>query len=138
VEGYDLSEAWRGVPGAFEQDGVLTMNFGATYDYFVDGQEWRGVRTKSYSYTRWLDDQVELFDLENDPLEMTNLAGAPAMADVQKELEQELGELMRRRGDGLVPCTSYRSWFDGYRRVVRNAHGPLGDPEDEPDWSLLS
>ncbi len=32
---------------------------------------------------------------------------------------------------------NYRDWYDAQRRIVRNAHGPLGDPEDEPDWSLL-
>ena len=45
---------------------------------------------------------------------------------------------MARRGDGLVPCVTYHSWFDHYRRVVRNGYGPLGDPEDSPDWSLLA
>ena len=37
IEGYDLSAAWKGVPGAFEQNGILTMNFTASYDYLVDG-----------------------------------------------------------------------------------------------------
>jgi hypothetical protein len=27
---------------------------------------------------------------------------------------------------------------DHQRRVVGNAYGPLGDPEGEPDWSMLS
>ena len=58
-------------------------------------------------------------------------------AEVQGKLERKLGELMDRRRDELVPCTSYGPWFDHYRRVVRNAHGPLGDPEQPPDWSLL-
>ena len=26
-------QSWRGETDAFEQDAVLTMNFGATYDY---------------------------------------------------------------------------------------------------------
>ena len=37
----------------------------------------------------------------------------------------------------LQPATSYTDWYDAQRRPVRNAHGPLGDLEDEPDWSLL-
>ena len=138
VEGYDLSDAWRGMPGAFEQDAILTMNFGATYDYLVNGQEWRGVRTKRNAYSRWLDGRVELFDLEADPLEMRNLAAAPEAQPMRAEMEQTLGALMARRRDELGPCTGYRDWFDHYRRVVRNAYGPLGDPEQPPDWSLLS
>ena len=138
VEGYDLSDAWGGMPGAFEQDAVLTMNFGATYDYLVDGQEWRGVRSKRHAYARWLDGRVELFDLEADPLQMRNLADAPDAAPLREDMERALQALMARRRDALGPCTGYRDWFDGYRRVVRNAYGPLGDPEQPPDWSLLS
>ncbi|MCC7352401.1 MAG: sulfatase [Anaerolineae bacterium] len=138
VEGYDLSAAWRGVAGVFEQDAVFTMNFGATYDYLIDGQEWRGIRTKDHSYARWLNGKVELFDLRNDPLQMTNLADDPGMQGLRERMEKTLQALMSKRRDELVPCTSYRDWLDNYRRVVRNAFGPLGDPEDEPDWSLLT
>lgn len=138
VEGYDLSDAWMGVPGAFEQDAVLTMNFTAGYDYLVDGQEWRGARTKRTSYARWLSGKVELFDLVEDPLQMTNLAGLPSEEGLREQMEGKLDELMTRRRDEMVPCTSYGNWFDSYRRVVRNVYGPLSDPEDEPDWSLLS
>ena len=41
-----MADAWRGVEGAFEQEAVLTMNFTATYDWLLDGKEWRGVRSK--------------------------------------------------------------------------------------------
>lgn len=137
VEGYDLSQRWRGVPEAFEQDALLTMDFSASHDYLVDGQEWRGVRTKQYSYTRWLKGRVELYDIQDDPLQMDNLADSPEMKDVRSGLEGRLAELMRERNDELVPCSTYRNWFDNYRRVVGNASGPLGDPEAPPDWSLL-
>ena len=138
VEGCDLSEAWRGVPGAFERDAALTMIFSAAFDYLRDGREWRGVRTKDHCHTRRLDGRVELFDLRADPLEMDNLAGRPEASDVQARLESRLAELMGELNDELVPCRGYRNWFDDYRRVVRNSRGPLGDPEAPPDWSLLS
>lgn len=138
IEGHDLSAAWKGEPDAFEQDAVLTMNFTASYDYLEDGKEWRGVRTKRYSYTRWLDGTIQLFDLETDPLQMTNLADDPNHKSLQQQMEHTLQVLMAKRNDELVPCSSYRDWFDNYRRVVRNVHGQLGNPEDEPDWSLLS
>jgi arylsulfatase A-like enzyme len=137
VEGYDLSAAWRGLPGAFEQDAVLTMNFTAAHDYLVGGHEWRGVRTKTHAYSRWLDGRVALHDLTRDPLEQRNLADAPAATEVRRRLERRLQELMAQRADALVPCATYDAWLDSYRRVVRNAYGPLGDPEDLPDWSLL-
>ena len=39
------------------------------------------------------------------------------------------------RHAGLTFLT--HSWYDVQRHIVRNTHGPLGDPEGEPDWSLL-
>ena len=138
VEGYDVSSAWKGEEGAFQQDALLTMNFTASYDYLVNGEEWRGVRTKDHSYARWLNGLTELFDLRNDPLQMNNLAGNPASGDLQKAMSRRLEELMDKRNDALVPCTDYSDWFDEQRRVVRNVYGPLRDPEAHPDWSLLS
>jgi len=138
VEGRDLSAAWQGRPGAFEQDVALTMNFGRTYDYIQNGQEWRGVRTRDHSYARWLDGRVELFDLRNDPLEMRNLAGSEQCKQIQDALEENLQRLLRERNDALVPCETFADWFDAQRRIIRNAHGPLEDPEQEPDWSMLA
>jgi arylsulfatase A-like enzyme len=138
VEGIDLSASWRGVHGAGEQDGVLTMNFSAKYDLFEDGMEWRGVRTKTHSYAVWLNGRKELYDLARDPLQMDNQSGVPAAAGLESRLRALMSDLQRRRGDALVPCTQWRDWFDSQRRVVKNAFGPLGDPEEMPDWSLLS
>jgi len=53
-------------------------------------------------------------------------------------LQAKMEDLQRRRGDQLLPCTQMQDWFDSQRRVVKNAFGPLGDPEAIPDWSLLS
>ena len=137
VEGIDLSGAWLGVPGAREQEAVLTMNFSAQFDWLADGLEWRGVRTKRYNYSRWLDGRTELYDLAHDPLEMHNLAGEPQHRALEERMESLMRELQARRGDELVPCTQWSNWFDAQRRVVRNAYGPLSHPEDGPDWSLL-
>jgi arylsulfatase A-like enzyme len=138
VEGHDLSDAWQGKKDAFEQDGVLTMNFTDSYDFIKDGAEWRGVRGKKYNYARWLNGRTELFDLEADPLEMNNLADDPASKDARHAMERRLKELLELRGDRLAPCSEmFGDWYDNYRRVVKNAWGTLGDPEDSPDWSLL-
>lgn len=137
IEGYDLSAAWRGETDAVEQEAVLTMNFGATYDYLVDGDEWRGVRTKTHSYARWLNGKRVLYDIAADPVQLTNLITSPAAQPLVTEMETTLTSLMAARNDTLQPATQYAEWFDAQRRIVRNAHGALGNPEDEPDWSLL-
>jgi len=138
VEGIDLSQSWLGEDGACEQDAVLTMNFTATYDWMLDGAEWRGLRTKRSIYTRWLSGLTELFDLETDPLQMFNLAGDPRANEIETRLAARLDELMAARNDTIEPCHTLASWFDHERRVVQNAYGPLSDPESTPDWSLLS
>ena len=113
------------------------MNFSQAFDWFEDGMEWRGVRTKNHSFAKWLNGTVELFDLNNDPLELDNLADKPECADLRKTMEATLTRLLDKRGDALTACTDSINWLDYQRRVVRNAYGPLGDPEGVPDWSLL-
>jgi arylsulfatase A-like enzyme len=135
VEGHDLSAAWRG--DASKQDAVFTMNFTNHFNHLSDGQEWRGVRTNTHSYARWLDGTVELYDLKDDALETRNLAGRSETRDLQEDLESRMRAFMAERADELRPCTSYADWYDSQRRVVRNGYGPLGDPEQIPDWSLL-
>ena len=138
VEGFDLSASWRGETGAVAQEAVLTMNFGAAYDYLVDGDEWRGVRTKTHSYARWLDGKRVLYDIAADPLQLTNLIECPEAQPLAAELEATLARLMAARNDTLQPATQYTDWFDAQRRVVRNACGALGEPEAEPDLRFSS
>jgi len=138
VEGFDLSKSWQGKTDAFEQDAILTMNFTAEYNYLIDGEEWRGVRTKKYNYSRWLNGKTELFDIQNDPFQTRNLVDEREMKEVRDKLEKKMQELMAKRNDELIPGSEYKNWFDNYRRVIRNAYGLLGDPEDSPDWSLLT
>ena len=55
---------------------------------------------------------VELYDLEEDPLEQRNLAGTKKVADAQKTLSAELWRWMRDTEDpllhGPVPSPRYR------------------------------
>ncbi len=137
VEGRDLSDALRGQSVA-EQEGLLLMNFSKHYDWFKDGAEWRGVRTKGTSYTEWLDGTVQLFDLVDDPLQQRNLAGEADYRALEAASQEALRALQQQRGDELVASTAWKHWLDEQRRVVRNAHGELSHPESVPDWSLLS
>ena len=137
VEGMDLSQKVLGVEDADERDAALTMNYSNAYGSLKEGRQWRGVRTKTHSYIRHFDGRVELYDLQSDPLQMSNLADDPASEPVFQTLEKTLGEQLAERGDTFCACKELRSWFDSERRVVANAFGPLPHPETEPDWSLL-
>jgi hypothetical protein len=117
---------------------VLLLNASATHNHLLGGQEWRAVRTKTHTFCRWLDGREELFSLQDDRLQETNLAAHLAHRETRRTLEAHLEALLARRGDALLPSSAYATWYDAQRRVVRNAYGPLGDPEGEPDWSLLA
>jgi arylsulfatase A-like enzyme len=145
VEGTDLSTAFArqtSTPTANEEEtreeqtSVFLMNFSKYFDWFHDGAEWRGVRTKTHMYCRRLDGREELFDLRIDPLQMNNIAvtGDKALLAEMKDL---LKTHQTNRHDELVPCTQWQCWLDEQRRVIRNAKGELSHPETPPDWSLL-
>ncbi|MDJ1479781.1 sulfatase [Cytophagaceae bacterium YF14B1] len=50
----------------------------------------KSVRTEQYRYTEWGTDKVELYDLQKDPNEFTNLAGKSAYSTIQQQLKQTL------------------------------------------------
>lgn len=137
VEGVDLSgPLFRGDP-APGQDAVLLMSFSNEYDFIADGDEWRGVRTPTHTYARWLNGKCVLFDDTADPSQSRNLADDPDHADLRAKLESTMQVLMQRRSDPFAHCSTYADWIDTNRRIVANTHGPLGNPEDQPDWSLI-
>jgi arylsulfatase A-like enzyme len=132
VEGTNLAGEWANTS---TDHSAFIMNFSKWFDWFQDGAEWRGVRTSQFTYAKWLNGRIELYDLEEDPLQMNNLAGR-GMAS-EKVLAEMLQEHQAQRNDELVPCTTWKDWLDEQRRVVRNAYGELSHPESLPDWSLL-
>ncbi len=60
-----------------------------------------GVRTERYKLVRFYYDikAWELYDLEKDPLEMNNVYGDPAYADITAQLKRELSRLQMKYGD---------------------------------------
>lgn len=92
VQGKDLSHAAEGRDGPLS-DSVYLQNMGVGWP---DRREftgfWRGIRTERWLYARWLNDRLGpwLFDRQNDPEEMNNLAGQADHAPVQQDLEARL------------------------------------------------
>ncbi len=63
-------------------------------------REWRGLRTKRYTYARWYDGRPWLlYDNEADPYQMSNLVDSPEHASVRTELERELDARLAATGD---------------------------------------
>ena len=97
MQGADLSSAVLGEPGS-QPDSAYFQIFGP---FLAGGVEhgWRGVRTRRHMYARTKDGPWVLYDLENDPYELRNLAHAAEARQVLEALEAQLSEWMERTGD---------------------------------------
>jgi N-acetylglucosamine-6-sulfatase len=129
-----LSLAGVDVPSALDGRSLLPLFEGNTdnwrrsflYEYWMDLTDklphMVGVRTENWKLARYpeIDDIDEMYDLRNDPHEMTNLALAPEHAEKHKELSNELDRLLKETGYGSKPIPrdphiGRRSW-GGRRR----------------------
>ncbi|HMT06050.1 MAG: sulfatase [Solirubrobacterales bacterium] len=57
-----------------------------------------GVKTNRYKYIHWSFNEIELYDMKNDPDELQNLASNPAMAGVVAGLEKKALALSECKG----------------------------------------
>ncbi len=104
VQGHNLAHIVAGKEGGALPDSVYLMNMGTGWpDRPRWVGLWRGVRTDRWVYARWWHNQDEhepvLFDHQNDPYELNNLAGNPKFADVQQQMEARLKKWMADTGD---------------------------------------
>ncbi len=60
---------------------------------------WRGIITDRYTYARYEDGPWLLFDNQQDPWQMTNLATDAKSASLIKSLDQKLTAMMKKQGD---------------------------------------
>ena len=133
VEGMDLCEVLRGKDGP-EPPYAFLQGMGHTYQW-IDGFEWRCIRSKDYCYAKYLRDGSEhLFDQRNDPFQLHDLVEDPAYAEVLETYRNLLQQQLTDLGDAFMPCTWYRdNWmYKGYsvKAAARGDFGPL--PPLEP------
>jgi arylsulfatase A-like enzyme len=105
IEGENLAAVIRS--GADGPDrAALVMNVAPFADNHA-GKEYRGIRTRRWTFVRGLEGPWLLYDNEADPQQMRNLVGLPAQAAVQRALEAQLQARLRRIGDEFHP----RAWY---------------------------
>ena len=118
VEGTDLSAHALGQGGDGPGEAFL-QGTGHTY-LWLDGFEWRAVRSKTHTYAVTPRDGAEyLFDNGNDPWQLTNLAGRSEAADVLAHCRRRLDARMTELGDTFESCTWYRDHWTEDRCIVR-------------------
>ena len=62
---------------------------------FAKGTSWR---TKDWAYIRYKNGEEELYDMQRDPDQITNLAGESAHREQGEQMAQALSEQLRKHG----------------------------------------
>jgi arylsulfatase A-like enzyme len=120
ADGQDLSHLVLGQEGP-EREEALMMQFSSHWDYCLTGspwKEWRAVKTKQYTYVKWIDGKEELYDDIHDPYQMNDLVKEPLAREELGILRQKLKELLAKSNDEFLPGTKYREWFNDKRQVI--------------------
>jgi arylsulfatase A-like enzyme len=112
MEGMDLSHIVLGEKEDEPESVFLTGPVIVDQGLHQGIREWRGVRTKRYTYARWFDGEGwVLYDNEADPYQLNNLIDSPQLASIRDELESMLQGWLKRTGDGSLP------WDELIRRL---------------------
>ncbi|MEM7537573.1 MAG: sulfatase [Chloroflexota bacterium] len=139
LQGRDVSSVWRGegapadsahTPGASESVYLQNMAHGwPNRDNWVG--RWRGVRTERWTYARWFGNERGpwLFDRQNDPLEMVNLANSAEARPALEEMEARLHRWMEATHD---PFEYGRRGPRGFLELGQ----VFADPEKYPGWGV--
>jgi hypothetical protein len=103
-------------------------NYVSNWDFFdsgTDWPEWRSVRTERYTYVKWLTGKEELYDNQEDPYQMRNLAEARQDLPTMQKLRSRLKDLLADAHDTFMPGTGYADWYDEQRNLLRTGLGPV-------------
>jgi len=113
VEGKDFSGVIKGTRSP-DNDAVLIMcpvPF-HQWGYKRGGREYRGVRTRRYTYVRDINGPWLLYDNQNDPYQLENLCNNPEYAQIQQKLEKILSRKLKETNDKFLPGPEYMAMWD--------------------------
>ncbi len=112
VEGLDLSGHLKG--GAPPADPAALIACYAPFGEFTraqGGREFRGVRTRRYTYVRDLNGPWLLFDNQSDPYQLRNLIADSAATSLRKRLDATLRRKLESMHDEFRPGEEYvKKW----------------------------
>ncbi len=87
----------QGKDASMERDSIYAQFYAQLFKF-----EQRMIRTRTHKFVYNHSDIGELYDLENDPWEMTNLIDLPETKELQGELILKMREHMERVGDPIL------------------------------------
>ncbi|MBI9016082.1 MAG: sulfatase [Phycisphaerae bacterium] len=113
VEGTDYSKVLSGKTTAPDNAALIEClsPFGQ-WNRASGGKEYRGIRTKRYTYVRDLTGPWLLFDNEKDPYQLKNLVNSPESAAIQTNLEKQLAQKLQERNDKFKDGAEYIKKWD--------------------------
>jgi arylsulfatase A-like enzyme len=113
VEGFDFSGHVAGGKDPSAGVAIITCPnpFGQWTKREYGGKEYRGLRTKRYTYVRDLNGPWLLFDNEKDPYQLHNLVGEDEAAAKQSELDTLLHTKLQETQDAFLSGMDYvKEW----------------------------
>ena len=112
VEGTDFSAVIAGSKVTPENEVLIEcpQPFGQ-WNRSLGGREYRGLRTKRYTYVKDLKGSWMLFDNQKDPYQLSNLVNSPEAAGLMRKLDARLAAKLSEVGDKFKPGSSYiKKW----------------------------
>jgi len=112
VEGLDFSNYMQG--GEDPSDGAAVIMCPHPFGEWTRrqyGREYRGLRTRQYTYVRTLEGPWLLYDNHEDSYQLNNLIDNPAYRQLQKDLDAWLQRKLDAMGDEFLTGMDYiRKW----------------------------
>jgi arylsulfatase A-like enzyme len=113
VEGKDFSGVIRGSQSPDNDAALISCPVPFhQWSYSRGGREYRGVRTRRYTYTRDLNGPWLLYDNKMDPHQLRNLCNNPEYAQVQQGLEKMLAQKLKETNDKFLPGAEYMAMWN--------------------------
>jgi arylsulfatase A-like enzyme len=112
VEGRDFSGVIKGTQSPDNEAALIMCPVPFhQWNYKHGGREYRGVRTRRYTYVRDLKGPWLLYDNQADPYQLKNLCDDPAYTKVRQELEKILSRKLEETNDQFLPGSEYmKKW----------------------------
>jgi len=112
VEGTDFSAVLRAA--AKPKDNAALISCPSPFGQWRrdrGGREYRGIRTRRYTYVRDLNGPWLLYDNEKDPYQLNNLCNKPRYSKLQNEMEVILSQKLKQTHDDFLPGPEYiKKW----------------------------
>ncbi|MHC4509501.1 MAG: sulfatase family protein [Planctomycetota bacterium] len=113
VEGRDFSGVIKGTQ--LPDNDAALINCPVPFhqwSYSRGGREYRGVRTRRYTYVRDLKGPWLLYDNQADPCQLTNLCDDPKYRQIKQELEDVLSRKLKETNDEFLPGPKYMAMWN--------------------------